>query len=310
MFSPYSLYLNSAQALFTGMAASRLSKMYGLNAIVERETAFGAGAVASLISHRPMILEVIGPRVSPLSASVCYKALVYNRTMIPERARTKSVFVKAAVNTSLFRPDPAAGERIRREFGLDGATVVGYVGTFQPWHGLDDFIGAAKIIARRRPDVRFLLVGPYVQGGQSLHEEELSGSLKLAGPVPYESVPGYINAFDVAVAPYNVQNTDRSAKGIGSPLKVLEYMACAKAVVGSSLPQLSELIEDGRTGYLFREGDVGEFADRISDLIEDPKLRTEMGARGMERAQGEITWDTFASKLQSIIEESMSVSAA
>lgn len=307
--SLYSLYLNSAQALFTGIAASRISKLHGLDAIIERETAFGAGAVASLISRRPMILEVIGPRVNPLSASVCYRALVYNQAMIPEGARSKSIFVKAAVNPNLFKPDPAAGARIRQEFGLDGSTVVGYVGTFQAWHGLADFIGAANIISRSRPDVRFLMVGPTVQGRLVPEGRELADSMKLAGPVPYETVPDYINAFDIAVAPYNIMNTERSAKGIGSPLKVLEYMACAKAVVGSSLPQVADLVEDGRTGYLFRQGDVGEFADRISDLIDNPQLRAEMGARGQERALGEFTWVNLARKLQSVIEESMSAYA-
>ncbi|MDA4127900.1 MAG: glycosyltransferase family 4 protein [Thaumarchaeota archaeon] len=298
----YYLYLRSAYALFAGLVASRLAKDHDLQVILERESAFGAGAIASIISHKPMILEMIGPRYSRLSATVCSKVLAYNEKMIPDGAMGKTVFVKAAVNPDLFKPDQKARESIRARLGLDGSIVVGYVGTFQSWHGLDDLIEAARILLRSNHRFKFLFVGPIPANIKSSIDSELAESLIFAGTVPYESVPDYVNASDIAVAPYNIQNSSRRDKGIGSPLKVLEYMACGKPVVGSSLPQVAEIVVDGETGFLFPQGEPKLLAARITELANNPELRDEMGRAGLEKVRL-YSWLSFASRLQVLLED-------
>lgn len=298
----YSLYLRTFNALFAGLFALRLIRSHGLQVIIERETAFGAGAVASVLSHRPMILEVVGPKTSRLSTYVSSRILAYNEKMVSQGALKKTVFVEAAVNPELFKPDPTARTKVRRKLGLDDAIVVGYVGTFQSWHGLEDLIRAAKMLRHFEPKLKFLLVGPLKSNAVSFSDAG-DDSLILTGPVPYEAVPDYVNAADIAVAPYNILNSSRKDVGIGSPLKVLEYMACGKPTVGSSLPQVASIIEDGRTGFLFPQGDAALLAGRIEELARNPSLREEMGKNALEKVRNEFTWVAFAQKTLLLVEE-------
>jgi glycosyltransferase involved in cell wall biosynthesis len=293
----YNFYLRTFNALLTGIVAARLVRSYGLQLIIERETAFGAGAIAAIISHRPMVLEIVGPNMSRLSTHVSSRILAYNEKMVPPEALSKTRFVKAAVNTEVFKPDQAARTRVRRDLGLESSVVVGYVGTFQSWHGLEDLMKAIKILSRSSLTLKFLLVGPEKSIGDSF--ADIKDSLILTGAVSYETVPNYINAADITVAPYNILNSSRREKGIGSPLKVLEYMACGKPTVGSSLPQVASILQDRKTGLLFPQGDADLLAQKIEELALDPTLREELGKNALEKARKEFTWISFAQQVLS-----------
>ncbi|MDA4126820.1 MAG: glycosyltransferase family 4 protein [Thaumarchaeota archaeon] len=295
----YNLYLQSFNALFVGVFASKLARDHRLQVIIERETAFGAGAVASLISHRPMVLELIGPRYSKLSAAVCSRVLAYNEKMVPRGTMGKTVFVKAAVNLDLFKPDPIARSSVRKRLGLEGSTVVGYVGTAQSWHGIEDLISASRKLRESVLGLKYLLVGPMPAKVRALAGSDPDAAFILAGTVPYPEVADYINACDIMVAPYNILKSSRRAKGIGSPLKVLEYMACGKAVIGSDLPQVADIIDDRETGLLFTQGNPDLLADRIEELSRDGALRESLGSRAIEKVRREFSWLSFARRVNS-----------
>ena len=109
----YHLYLESCFALYVAHVAARIIDSHGLDMIIERETAFGAGAMASKMTGRPMVLEMIGPRFSPLSMMRSSRVLAYNELMVPEDAMAKAVFIRAAVNLELFKPDQEAGRKVK-----------------------------------------------------------------------------------------------------------------------------------------------------------------------------------------------------
>ena len=67
----YHLYLKTGFAFYVACVAANIINSYDLDVIIERETAFGAGALASVMCRRPMVLEMIGPRFSSLSARQC-----------------------------------------------------------------------------------------------------------------------------------------------------------------------------------------------------------------------------------------------
>jgi glycosyltransferase involved in cell wall biosynthesis len=301
----YHLYLETAFALYVGHVAARMIDSYGLDVIIERETAFGAGAIASMISGRPMVLEMIGPRFSPLSMRRSSKVIAYNELMVPERAMSKTVFVKAAVNMALFRPNPDAGRRVREQLNLDGAVTVGYIGSFLGWHGVEDLLDAAEIIKRQSGEVEFLMVGPHTEAVvRSAEGRGLGDMVRFVGPVPYDQVPSYVNACDILIAPYNILHTSsRRDKGIGSPLKVLEYMACGKPAIGSNLPQVADLIEDGKTGLLFPQGDSRSLATSIMALATDLEYRKRLGEQALASVGSAYSWPALAGQISSILEE-------
>ena len=300
----YHLYLESCFALYAAIVASRIIQTYSLDVIIERETAFGAGALASKMCNIPMVLEMIGPRYSNLSMRTCSKVFAYNERMLPRGAMEKVVFVKAAVNPGLFRPDREAGRAVRNQLALNGAFTVGYVGSFLDWHGVDDLLDAAAVIIKQSSGVKFVFVGPYTKEfTESVAKRELSDAVRVVGPVPYDQVPPYINACDILVAPYNITGTSRSTKGIGSPLKVLEYMACGKPTIGSALPQVADLVKDGMTGLLFPQGDSHSLARCIMLLANDPGMRQQLGDQALASVTGRYTWSILATEIASILDE-------
>lgn len=305
----YRMYLQTVNAARIGSFAARVMRRYGLDAVLERETAFGAGAFASLMTGRPLLLEVIGPRSSPLSLSRCFRLLAYSPLMVPSEFRSKAEYVEAAVNTEVFKVDLTARRRVRERLGIDGETVVGYVGTFQAFHGVSDLIKAAALALRRRTDLKFLLVGPHTRSSADLAGElGITKDVIFVGPVEYEDVPSYINASDILVAPYNTAGTDRETQGIGSPLKVLEYMAVGKPTIGSSLPQMRAIIRDGWNGRLFPEGDYTAMAEIVLELAESREKRDELGRNGLATVTQKYGWSLLANRINDLIREQTSAS--
>lgn len=301
----YRLYLETCFALYVGYVSARIIDSCGLDVIIERETAFGAGAIASTMTGKPMVLEMIGPRFSSASMKRSAKVLAYSERMVPKEAMKKAVFVRAAVNLDLFKPNPEAGKMVRQRLGLNGAVTVGYVGSFLGWHGVDDLLDAAEIIKGESGRVEFLMVGPHAESiVRSAEERGLRDSFRFVGPVPYEEVPSYVNACDILVAPYNILHTaSRRTKGIGSPLKVLEYMACGKPAIGSDLPQVADLVKDGETGLLFPQGDARSLASAIMMLADNLDYRQRLGNQALSRVSEQYSWQTLAGQVSSILEE-------
>jgi glycosyltransferase involved in cell wall biosynthesis len=137
-----------------------------------------------------------------------------------------------------------------------------------------------------------------------VNDHGLQDMVRLIGPVPYEKVPSFVNACDIVVAPYNILHTpSRRNKGIGSPLKVLEYMACGKPAIGSDLPQVADLIQDGKTGLLFPQGNPRALASSIMALANDASYRRLLGDQGLAAVGSAYSWPTLARQVGSILDE-------
>lgn len=302
----YKVYLFTLYALYAGAVAAKVIRENCLDVIVERETSFGAGAVASMLTGKPMILELIGPRCSALSVRRASRIMAYTESMLPKKvSRNKAVIVTAAVDTDMFRPDAEQRRAVREEYGLGGCVVIGYVGTFQPWHGVEELIRASKGILEAHPDVRFLMVGPYYEPMESLAKSlGVSRAYIFTGPVAYEEVPRYINAADVLVAPYNPERSElRRRYGIGSPLKVLEYMSCAKPLVTSSLRPITEIVQDEMNGLLVPSGDVKSLRDALIRLVEDRGFAEGLGERARACVLRRYSWSALASRFEEVLAE-------
>ena len=109
-----------------------------------------------------------------------------------------------AVDTSLFRTD-LDGELVRKRFHLGGRFVVGFLGTFKQWHGVDLLVEAFQRLHQVDPDMHLLLVGdgPLRESlQQKIRQATLEHAVTLAGKVAHQEVPLYLAAMNVAVAPY------------------------------------------------------------------------------------------------------------
>ena len=101
-------------------------------------------------------------------------------------------------------------------------------------------------------DIKYLIVGDGGGLKKSLQTRvekyNLKQEISFLGHIKHQDIVHYINAFDVAVAPF----TGERNKLIGlSPLKLYEYLACGKPVIASRIEGVSEVVEEGGCGSIF-----------------------------------------------------------
>lgn len=201
------------------------------------------------------------------------------------------------------RFDPIAVD-VDRARSLDippGIPVIGYIGSFVQYEGLDDLTRACAILASRGVDFRLLLVGDELTSSSgdgpvtldikhTAQQAGLEDRLIMTGRVPHEEVESYYSIVDIAAFPRKPQPVTE----LVSPIKPLEALAMEKAVVVSSVQALAEMIDDGVTGLVFRKGDIDDLADQLERLIADPALRASLGQAGRAWVERERTWRSTA----------------
>lgn len=198
------------------------------------------------------------------------------------------VFVNPnGANTESFSPGNPRDSEVNARFA--GSPVVGFVGSFQKWHGIDLLSGLVMRLARRFPEARFLFVGsgPCLT---SLKEDTapLGERVLFTGRVEHERVPGLVSSLDVAVMP--------ESNPYGSPLKVLEWMAAGRTIVAPQYGPLEDIIDSEIHGRLFPPGNQEALVAAVSELMENQELRTSLGLAAAARVSAELTWEHNAER--------------
>lgn len=158
--------------------------------------------------------------------------------------------------------DPARAEAL----GLTGKTVLGFIGSFYPYEGLDDLIAAMPMLIARDPDIRLLLVGGGPAEAALRAQAEASPAahaIRFVGRVPHSEVEHYYSLTDILVYPRKAMRLTETV----TPLKPLEAMAQGRLVAASNVGGHRELIADGVTGTLFAPDDPQALADALAGLI-------------------------------------------
>ena len=186
------------------------------------------------------------------------------------------------VDLSLFGEPLARDDALARELGIEaGQPVVGYIGSFYAYEGVDDLIAAMPRLREKQPCARLLLVGAgemdaeWRAAAAALPEPE---AVIFAGRVPHAEVERYYSLIDVLAYPRKASRlTD-----LVTPLKPLEAMAQRRIVAASNVGGHRELIDHGQTGVLFAPDDPAACADALADLFdarEDWEAMREAGER-------------------------------
>nr|WP_086492611.1 TIGR04063 family PEP-CTERM/XrtA system glycosyltransferase [Novosphingobium panipatense] len=175
------------------------------------------------------------------------------------------------VDLDLFGAPPARDPVLARELGFerDGrpCPVIGFIGSFYDYEGLDDLIAAMPLLLERQPDARLLLVGggPREQALRAQAQTSpAAAAIRFIGRVPHHEVERYYALADVMAYPRKKSRlTD-----LVTPLKPLEAMAQGKLVAASDVGGHRELVTHGRTGVLFAPDDPAACAAALADLLE------------------------------------------
>jgi PEP-CTERM/exosortase A-associated glycosyltransferase len=171
-------------------------------------------------------------------------------------------------------PDPALQARL----GLQGATVLGFIGSFYAYEGLDLLLAALPMMLRQRPELRVLLVGGGPQEEALRAQAQALGLAErvvFAGRVPHAEVSRYYDLVDLLVyARHSMRLTE-----LVTPLKPLEAMAQGHLFVASDVGGHRELVRHGETGFLFKAGSPEALAASVLDTLAHrddwPRVRTQ-----------------------------------
>jgi len=172
------------------------------------------------------------------------------------------------VDLGLFGDPPPRDAALARELGLGDGPVIGFIGSFYDYEGLDDLLAAMPALQKRHGDARLLLVGggPMAQALKAqASASPAARAIRFVGRVPHTEVERYYSLCDIMAYPRKASRlTD-----LVTPLKPLEAMAQGKIVAASNVGGHRELITDGQTGVLFAPDDPAACAKALAQLFDD-----------------------------------------
>jgi len=301
---------------------SRAIKKFWPDFIYERYALYTfAGVLAARRYGIPLILEVNSP--------LAYERKVYGKLVFPKMAEaferwitshaTKTLVVSTPLKkhlVSLRVPEPqvevvpngidpehfdpgVSGEPIRQRYHLEGKVVLGFIGWFRPWHGLEMLLEVLAERALRQAEVHLLLIGEgpiYASLQEYVRTQALSRQVTFTGPIPRESLVPYIAALDIALQP--------SATPYASPMKLFEYMAMGKAIVAPRQENIEEILVDNESGVLFEPDNKKALEDAIMRCVGDPGFRERIGRKAREQIfERKYLWEENAKRVIEIVKQ-------
>jgi len=210
-------------------------------------------------------------------------------------APSKVTVIPNAVDTESFSPSTGVDDALKAKLGLSGATIIGFIGSFYAYEGLDLLLEALPRILARVPDARVLLVGGGPQDTALKTQARRLGvvdKVVFTGRVPHQDVPLYYDLVDVLAYPrHSMRLTE-----LVTPLKPLEAMAQGRVLVASDVGGHRELIRDGETGILFRAGSAESLGEALVGLLEAREKWAAMRLAGRRYVERERNWTSSVAR--------------
>jgi len=204
-------------------------------------------------------------------------------------------------NLQQFRPDPKFMGAIKRKYNINSDLIL-YAGQLHGGQYVELFIKAACIITKSRANVTFMVVGDGYRRGELMRLAAHLGISKrfiFTGSVAHDKIPYYINDADVCVACFE----DTEIARCKSPLKIVEYLACAKAIVASNVGEIRNMV--GGVGVLTEPGEVDSLAKGAIVLLGDDELRKRLEGVTRERVTSKYNWSITAGNLLQAYKKSL-----
>ncbi|WP_294133031.1 TIGR04063 family PEP-CTERM/XrtA system glycosyltransferase [Sphingobium sp.] len=288
--------IHAHSPVLNAIAAQRVAKRHGIPLVYEIRAFWedaavgnGTGTEGSPRYWLTRQLETHAVRNADAVAVICegLRSDLATRGIDP----AKIIVSPNGVDMDQFGTPVPRDPALTAQLGLEGADVVGFIGSFYDYEGLDDLIAAMPRLVRARPKAKLLLVG----GGpreQALRDQALASPfadhIVFVGRVPHDQVEHYYAQIDILAYPRKAMRlTD-----LVTPLKPLEAMAQGQLVAASSVGGHRELIEDGVTGTLFPPDDPAGMAAALAGLFADRTIWDERRARARAFVERERNWSS------------------
>ncbi len=222
---------------------------------------------------------------------------------VPEN---KITVIPNAVNIEQFDLITSKNQQLQKEYNLQDKTVLGFLGSFYAYEGLDLLVESLPKIIESIPNVVLLLVGGGPQENNlrnQIAQLGLEQHVIMPGRVPHNIVGDYYSLVDLLVYPRKPMRLTE----LVTPLKPLEAMAQGKIVLASDVGGHKELIEHNHNGWLFRSGDSEDLAKQVVNLFTDTSVQAEKFAtvikNGRHYVEQERNWQNSVANYSSIYEQ-------
>lgn len=213
----------------------------------------------------------------------------------------KVTVIPNAVDLAEFAAGAAPRAELKQQLGLEGALVLGFIGSFYAYEGLSVLLRALPQLVSQNPSVRVLLVGGGRQEAELkrlVAELGITDKVVFTGRIPHAEVHGYYDLVDALVYPrLSMRLTE-----LVTPLKPLEAMAQGRLVAASDVGGHRELIRDGETGVLFKSNDPAALAAKVLQLLNAPQSWARLKANARHYVESERNWKSSVARYQLVYE--------
>jgi len=293
----HSPVLNALPSLWVG-GRQRLPVVYEVRASWEDAAVDHGSTVEGSLRYRmSRALESFALRQADQITTICegLRGDIAARGIPKERITV----IPNAVDATMFPFGVEADPNLRRTLGLEGATVIGFAGSFYGYEGLDLLLEAARRLLPRYPNLRVLLVGGGPQEG-NLKAQAVAAGLQerviFTGRVPHAEVQRYYELIDVLAYPrLPIRLTE-----LVTPLKPLEAMAQGRMFVASDVGGHRELVRHGETGFLFHAGDAEALVKAIDEVLVRREMWPQIRMQARRFVELERTWTASVARYQDV----------
>ncbi len=210
-----------------------------------------------------------------------------------------------AVDIDKFSYGIAADPLLKAQLGLQDKIVLGFIGSFYAYEGLQLLLEALPAIIAKQPEIILLLVGGGPQEmplKQKAQELGLDKHVIFTGRVPHDQVQDYYNLVDIFIYPrLSMRLTE-----LVTPLKPLEAMAQGRLVVASDVGGHKELINGKVTGWLFAAGDANALSNTVLELLADQSRWRMVRETARQFVEQERNWTKSVGRYQAIYSQLIS----
>lgn len=328
---PDFLYQRLSFANFSGVL---LSRYFRLPLILEYN---GSEVWVASAWGRPLRFPLIGQLIEDICLKHAHIVVTVSDVLRSELVSkgvdpSDIVVYPNCIDPRMFDPAAYGNEfqsDLRRRCGIPSESIiVGFLGTFGAWHGIEILASAISEMVANHSDylrygkVHFLLIGdgtnmPVVR--KILSDSAADEFCTLTGLVPQKEAPGYLSICDILVSPH-LGNRD-GTPFFGSPTKLFEYMAMGKPIVASDLDQIGAVLSDSlrnsnlpktepvqgetRVAILTPPGDVLELSRCIRFLVEHAEWRKVLGGNARKEVLSKYTWAHHVQAILKKLERSL-----
>ncbi len=287
-FRPDVIYERVAYLQNSGV---RMAAKYGIRHIAEINAPFpeerrsfsGRSFFLSTAENNLREILIKSDCISVVSSALKEKFV----TSLPE-AEKKIHVISNCVNPAKVLHDTADVDALRQKFGLAGSTIIGFVGSIFPYHGVDILIEAFARLEDQQTKLLIVGDGAMLPELKSLARREgILNRVIFTGSIPHRDIFPMIEIMDICCM--------ARSNWYGSPVKIFEYGLMKKPVIAPDVTPVKDVMseEDG----LFIEPTVESLFSALKRLVDDRELRSTLAENWHQKVLVHHTWDTAAQKI-------------